>query len=149
MTELLLVDDHTSFREALAFMLDREPDLSVVAQAGSAGEARACQADWSVAVVDLGLPDGSGADLVESLFERVPGARIVVLTASSRPAELAAAYEAGAAGVVQKTAAIGEIVDAIRTVAAGRSTRATWSRSCARPAGSGSASRLGGSWPPS
>ena len=40
MTDLLLVDDHTSFREALAFMLDREPDLSVVAQAGSAGEAR-------------------------------------------------------------------------------------------------------------
>jgi DNA-binding NarL/FixJ family response regulator len=121
MTELLLVDDHTSFREALAFMLDREPDLSVVAQAGSVVEARACDTAWSLAVVDLGLPDGSGADLVESLFERVPGARIVVLTASSRPAELAAAYEAGAAGVVQKTAGIGEIIDAVRAVAAGRS----------------------------
>jgi len=121
MTDLLLVDDHTSFREALAFMLDREPDLSVVAQAGSAGEARACDATWSLAVVDLGLPDGNGADLVESLFERVPGARIVVLTASSRPAELAAAYEAGAAGVVQKTAAISEIVEAIRAVASGQS----------------------------
>jgi DNA-binding NarL/FixJ family response regulator len=72
-------------------------------------------------VVDLGLPDGSGADLVESLFERVPGARIVVLTASSRPAELAAAYEAGAGGVVQKTAGIGEIIEAIRAVASGRS----------------------------
>ena len=51
----------------------------------------------------------------------MPGARIVVLTASSRPSELAAAYAAGAAGVVQKTAAIGEIVDAIRAVASGRS----------------------------
>ena len=121
MTELLLVDDHTSFREALAFMLDREPDLSVVAQAGTAGEARACDAPWTVAVVDLGLPDVRGSDLVESLFERVPGARIVVLTASSRPAELAAAYEAGAAGVVQKTAGIGEIIEAIRAVASGRS----------------------------
>ena len=121
MTELLLVDDHTSFREALAFMLDREPDLSVVAQAGSAAQARACDAAWSVAVVDLGLPDAQGADLVESLFERVPGARVVVLTASNRPVELAAAYEAGAAGVVQKTAGIGEIVDAIRAVASGAS----------------------------
>jgi DNA-binding NarL/FixJ family response regulator len=121
MTELLLVDDHASFREALAFMLDREPDLSVVAQAGTVGEAIACDAPWSLAVVDLGLPDGGGADLVESLFERVPEARIVVLTASSRPAELASAYEAGAAGVVQKTAGIGEIVDAIRAVASGRS----------------------------
>jgi DNA-binding NarL/FixJ family response regulator len=121
MTELLLVDDHASFREALAFMLDREPDLSVVAQAGTVGEAIACDAPWSLAVVDLGLPDGPGSDLVESLFERVPEARIVVLTASSRPAELASAYEAGAAGVVQKTAGIGEIVDAIRAVASGRS----------------------------
>jgi DNA-binding NarL/FixJ family response regulator len=121
MTELLLVDDHSSFREALAFMLDREPDLSVVAQAGTAAAARACDEAWSVAVVDLGLPDEHGSDLVESLFERVPGARIVVLTASSRPAELAAAYEAGAAGVVQKTAGIGEIVEAIRAVASGRS----------------------------
>jgi DNA-binding NarL/FixJ family response regulator len=46
---------------------------------------------------------------------------LVVLTASSRPADLAAAYEAGAAGVVQKTAGIGEIVHAIRTVASGGS----------------------------
>ena len=51
MTDLLLVDDHASFREALAFMLDREPDLSVVAHAGSAVEARACDVPWSVAVV--------------------------------------------------------------------------------------------------
>ncbi|MDX6548353.1 MAG: hypothetical protein QOG33_1903 [Gaiellales bacterium] len=121
MTDLLLVDDHAAFREALAFMLDREPDMSVVAQAGSAAEARSCDGGWSVAVVDLGLPDGAGSALVESLFERVPEARIVVLTASTRPAELAAAYEAGAAGVVQKTARIGEIVDAVRTVAAGGS----------------------------
>jgi DNA-binding NarL/FixJ family response regulator len=120
-TDLLLVDDHAAFREALAFMLDREPDMSVVAQAGSAAEARSCDGGWSVAVVDLGLPDGAGSALVESLFERVPEARIVVLTASTRPAELAAAYEAGAAGVVQKTARIGEIVDAVRTVAAGGS----------------------------
>jgi DNA-binding NarL/FixJ family response regulator len=133
MTELLLVDDHASFREALAFMLDREPDLSVVAQAGTVGEAIACDAPWSLAVVDLGLPDGPGSDLVESLFERVPEARIVVLTASSRPAELASAYEAGAAGVVQKTAGIGRW-----------STRATWSRSCDRRAGSGSGWQRGG-----
>jgi two-component system, NarL family, nitrate/nitrite response regulator NarL len=120
-TDLLLVDDHAAFREALAFMLDREPDMSVVAQAGSAAEARSCEGGWSVAVVDLGLPDGAGSEVVESLFERVPDARIVVLTASTRPAELAAAYEAGVAGVVQKTARIGEIVDAVRTVAAGGS----------------------------
>jgi two-component system, NarL family, nitrate/nitrite response regulator NarL len=120
-TNLLLVDDHAAFREALAFMLDREPDMSVVAQAGSAAEARSCEGGWSVAVVDLGLPDGAGSAVVESLLERVPDARILVLTGSTRPAELAAAYEAGVAGVVQKTARIGEIVDAVRTVAAGGS----------------------------
>lgn len=118
MTDLLLVDDHAAFRQALAFMLDREPDFTVVAQAGTAAEADAVDRGWEVALADLGLPDGGGAPLVERLADR--GA-VVVLTASSSAGEHAAAYEAGAAGVVSKAAAMSDIVDAIRTVASGES----------------------------
>jgi two-component system, NarL family, nitrate/nitrite response regulator NarL len=121
MIELLLVDDHVSFREALAFMLDREPDMAVVAQAGSAAEAGACGAGWAVAVVDLWLPDGGGAELIEALVDQVSAGRVLVLTASTARADLATAFEAGASGVVPKTAAIAEIIAAVRTVASGGS----------------------------
>jgi two-component system nitrate/nitrite response regulator NarL len=117
-TDLLLVDDHAAFRQALAFMLDREPDFTVVAQAGTAAEADAVDRGWEVALADLGLPDGGGAPLVERLADR--GA-VVVLTASSSAGEHAAAYEAGAAGVVSKAAAMSDIIDAVRTVASGES----------------------------
>jgi two-component system, NarL family, nitrate/nitrite response regulator NarL len=117
-TDLLLVDDHAAFRQALAFMLDREPDFTVVAQAGTAAEAQAVDRGWEVALADLGLPDGGGAALVERLADR--GA-VVVLTASSSAGEHAAAYEAGAAGVVSKAAAMSDIIDAVRTVASGES----------------------------
>jgi DNA-binding NarL/FixJ family response regulator len=67
---LLLVDDHASSREPLALLLDRQPDLEVVGQAGSLAEARqllrsGVRAD--IAVVDLDLGDGSGVDLIHDL----------------------------------------------------------------------------------
>jgi two-component system nitrate/nitrite response regulator NarL len=121
MIDLLLVDDHLSFREALAFMLDREPDMAVVAQAGSAAEAGTCDAGWTVAVVDLGLPDGGGAELIDALVEQASSGRVLVLTASTARADLATALEAGASGVIPKTAAMAEIIAAVRTVATGGS----------------------------
>jgi len=57
MNRVLLVEDHSTFREGLALLLDQVPDLKVVAQAGSAAEARAVVDQVDVAVVDLGLPD--------------------------------------------------------------------------------------------
>jgi two-component system, NarL family, nitrate/nitrite response regulator NarL len=117
-TDLLLVDDHAAFRQALAFMLDRETDLTIVAEAGTAAEAIAVDTRWDIALIDLSLPDGGGAALVEALSER---GSVLVLTASASSVEHAAAYEAGAAGVVAKAAAMSEIIDALRTVAAGES----------------------------
>jgi len=118
MTDLLLVEDHAAFRQALAFMLDREPDFTVVAQAETAAQAAAADSSWDVALADLSLPDGGGASLVEALAER---GTVVVLTASASAGEHAAAYEAGAAGVVSKAAAMSDIIDALRTVASGES----------------------------
>ncbi len=116
---VLLVDDHASFRQALAFMLDREPDITVVAQAGSVAEARPLLADVDVAVVDLDLPDGNGIDLIRELRVGAPEALALVLTAGEGRAVLALALEAGASGVLHKSVRIPEIVDAVRRVGAG------------------------------
>ncbi len=66
MLRLLLVEDHAAFRGGLAFMLNRHPDLEVAAQCGSLAECRSLGgfADIDVALLDLHLPDGNGAELI-------------------------------------------------------------------------------------
>jgi DNA-binding NarL/FixJ family response regulator len=117
--KILLVEDHASFRQALAFMFEREPEFTVAAQAGSVAEARESVDGADVAVVDLGLPDGDGIELVEDFSSRKPPVATLVLSASLEPARFASAVEAGAAGVLHKSASITEIVDAVRRLMAG------------------------------
>jgi len=114
----VLVEDHAAFRQALAFLFDRDPAFRVVGQAGTLAEARALLdglgAGAAVAVVDLNLPDGSGAEFVGDLRGRDPEAVVVVLTASMDPEETGRAARAGAAEVLRKSAGIVEIVEAVR-----------------------------------
>jgi DNA-binding NarL/FixJ family response regulator len=121
-TRILLVEDHASFRQALAFMFEREKEFVVTGQAGSLAEAHAfirkAPDGVDVAVVDLGLPDGDGFELIEELSSR-PDVTTLVLSASLEPARFAQAVEAGASGVLHKSAAIGEIVDAVRRLRSG------------------------------
>ncbi|QIN81361.1 response regulator [Rubrobacter tropicus] len=122
-TRILLVEDHASFRQALAFMFEREDEFVVVGQAGTLAEAREFlngSADATdVAVCDLALPDGDGFDLIEELAEKGSAVTTLVLSASLEPARFARAVEAGASGVLHKAAAIGDIVDAVRRLKAG------------------------------
>jgi DNA-binding NarL/FixJ family response regulator len=119
----LLVDDHASTREPLAFMLDQEPDFSVVAQAGSLAEARQALAEAGagvdVAVIDLGLPDGSGEELIGVLRAANPRAVALVLTYFADEERLARAVQAGASGVLHKSASVAEVMDAVRRLDAG------------------------------
>ncbi len=120
---VMLVDDHDSFRYPLAFMLERELDLNVVAQAGSLAEAHEVLRDTEpavdVAVVDLELPDGSGVDFIEKLHEMRPQTLVLVLSAYSDRVVLASAIEAGAAGVLHKSSSLDDIVDAVCRLRAG------------------------------
>jgi DNA-binding NarL/FixJ family response regulator len=124
---LLLVDDHAAFRQPLAFMLERESDMAVVAQAGSLTEARgmltevASQID--VALVDLRLPDGLGVEFVRELRGANPAAQSLVLTADLDRLHHARAIEAGATGVLSKTSQVSDIVDAIRRARNGESVQ--------------------------
>jgi DNA-binding NarL/FixJ family response regulator len=119
MIRVLLVEDHASFRQPLAFVLGREPDITVVAQAGSLAEARQHLEGIDVAIVDLGLPDGRGIDLVQELRAVNPHGAVLVLTASLDRREHARAVEAGASGVLHKSAEIDDVVRAVRRLAAG------------------------------
>src|SRR5919204_6566255 len=116
---VLLVDDHASFRQPLAFMLEREPDITVVGQAGTLAEARGLLHGVDIAVIDLALPDGNGTQLIRELHGASPQSQALVLTGRGDPVEYAQAVEAGAAGVLQKSVGIGDIVDAIRRLHAG------------------------------
>lgn len=114
MTRVLLIDDHASFRQPLAFMIEQEPELSVVAQAGSLAEARRVLQQVDIAVVDLDLPDGDGVDLVREVRLANPQSAVLILTSSSNRVHLARAVEAGASGIVHKSARIAEIISTIR-----------------------------------
>jgi DNA-binding NarL/FixJ family response regulator len=121
MQRLVLVEDHASFRQTLAFVFDQEPDFDVVAQAGSLAEARRVMRgrEADLGVIDLTLPDGEGVELIEDLREANPHFAALVLTASLDELDHARAVEAGAAGVLHKSADVAEIMEAARRLTAG------------------------------
>jgi len=121
MHRILLVEDHASFRQTLAFVFDREPEFEVVAQAGSLAEARKVMDVLKVdlGVIDLALPDGEGIELIKDLREVNPNFAALVLTASLDRAEHARAVESGAAGILHKSAGVDEILDATRRLGEG------------------------------
>ncbi len=112
----MLVENHDPFRQAIALILEREPDFELVAQAGTLGEARRLLAEREVdvAVVDLRLPDGDGTDLIQELKEANPPASVLVLSMSPGEAE-----EVGADGVLGKDALFEEIIGTIRRLGNG------------------------------
>ena len=118
---VLLVEDHASFREALASALARRGTFEIVGQAGSLAEARRALAEVraDVAVVDLTLPDGYGGDLIKELRQTNPHSQALVLSANLDRAEIARAVESGAAGVLHKSAGMDEVMDAVRRLRAG------------------------------
>lgn len=119
MQRLLLIEDHIWFRQALALFLDGEPDLHVVAQAGTLAECRGGLLDdgledVDVALIDLTLPDGDGIDLIHWLRDYAPHIAVLVLTVSLEPEKHDLALRAGAEAVVSKSDSIEEILAAIR-----------------------------------
>jgi DNA-binding NarL/FixJ family response regulator len=115
-TRVMLVEDQTDFRHLMTALLDREPDLEVVAQAESLAEARqhSTELEFDVTVLDLGLPDGNGADLIAELHEANPSVAVLILSANLDSKNLERATEAGADEILDKLASPTEIVGAIR-----------------------------------
>jgi two-component system nitrate/nitrite response regulator NarL len=120
---ILVVDDHTLFRRGLIALLTRDERLTVVAEAGDAGEAlRAAQAHQpDVILLDNHLPGVHGVAALPQLCAAAPAARIVMLTVSEDADDLAQALARGAAGYLLKTIEGDELAEAIMRVLAGES----------------------------
>jgi DNA-binding NarL/FixJ family response regulator len=120
MIRVMLVDDHQLVRQAVARAVDADPDLHVVAEAGTLAEAGPLVAleRPDVLVVDVSLPDGNGIELVRTTREQLPSAGIVVLTMHGDDETLLHALEAGASALVLKSSTLDNVVDAVRRSAA-------------------------------
>ncbi|MFD7921188.1 response regulator [Streptomyces sp. NPDC059740] len=121
MIRVLLAEDQSMVREALAALLGLEGDLEVVAQAARGDEvvaaARAGAVD--VALLDIEMPGMSGLEAAAALREALPEVRVVILTTFGRPGYLRRAMEAGACAFLVKDAPAAHLADAVRRVLAG------------------------------
>jgi DNA-binding NarL/FixJ family response regulator len=118
---LLIVDDHAVVREGLEAMLRRDPHFAKIATASSGAEAiSACAAlDPHVILLDVRMPGNDGFSVLETLLQRWPQIRVVLLSASATAAEVKLARRLGAAGYLPKTSDRQTLVQAICAVAAG------------------------------
>lgn len=115
---VLLVDDHPVVRRGLAAMLNGEPWVTRLVEAGTVADALkvAVLEKPDAAVVDLGLPDGDGVSLIRRLRHAVPGCAVLVLTMTQDDATVQACLAAGATGYLLKESAPDALLPALRTV---------------------------------
>jgi two-component system response regulator NreC len=119
--KIMLVDDHQLFREGLVALLSAEPGMTVVGHAATSRQACAMtdQLKPDVVILDLTLPDGDGIAATREILRRRQRTRILILTMHATPFFVRKAIAAGAAGYALKSQAASEILEAVRTVAAG------------------------------
>jgi len=119
---LLLVDDHAILREGLRALLELEPGLVVVGEAGSVNAAlqlaESCRPD--IVLTDIGLPGLSGLSLATEIRKLCPGVRIILLTAYASEEYIRAGLDARADGYVLKDSGHAELIAAIHAVSKGK-----------------------------
>jgi DNA-binding NarL/FixJ family response regulator len=113
---VMIVDDHPDFRDLMEVLLNGQSDIKLVSQAGSLveGRTRAVNSELDVAVLDLGLPDGNGVDLIGDLRRSNPDVGVLILSASLDAASLERATEAHADEIMDKLAPLDEVLATIR-----------------------------------
>jgi two-component system response regulator DesR len=118
---VLLAEDQTMLRGALAALLSLEPDIAVVATAGDGNEALTLtrQHQPDIVVTDIEMPQRTGLELAAALQEADSKARVIILTTFARPGYLRRALDAGARGYLLKERPASELAEAIRKVHAG------------------------------
>ncbi|MEJ7628973.1 MAG: response regulator transcription factor [Nocardioidaceae bacterium] len=123
---VLVVDDHPVVRSGLVALIDAQPDLLVVAEAGSGAEA-VVQARThlpDVVLMDLRMPGGDGVRATSEIARTQPGTRVLVLTTYDTDSDILRAVEAGATGYLLKDVTAERLVDAVRAAARGETVLA-------------------------
>ncbi|MDQ1711541.1 MAG: hypothetical protein QOE45_991 [Frankiaceae bacterium] len=120
---VLVVDDHALFRRGLQMVLEQEPDIEVVGEAGDGAEAveRATDTMPDIVLMDVRMPKRGGIDACTAIKDAVPSTKIIMLTISDEEADLYDAIKAGASGYLLKEISIEEVASAIRAVNEGQS----------------------------
>jgi len=120
-TRVLVVDDHAVVRSGIVLLLEKEADIEVIGEAGSAEEAvrSAREHHPDVILLDVVMPGTSGIEAMPALREAAPEAKVLFLSMQDDPTYVREAFGAGATGYVLKEAADAEVVAAIREVAGG------------------------------
>jgi DNA-binding NarL/FixJ family response regulator len=116
------VDDHPLLREGIAAIINNQPDMQMVAQAATGGEAiqKFKQLQPDVTLMDLRLPDMSGIDVLIAIRSESPEARVIMLTTFEGDVDIRRALEAGARGYMLKNMPPKDLVEVIRQVHAGK-----------------------------
>ena len=120
-THILLADDHALVRRGLRLILDGEPDLVVVAEAGDGAEAveLSSRGDVDLAILDIAMPRMTGLQAAREVSRRAPGIRILMLSMYDNEQYLFEALKAGASGYVLKSVADRDLVEACRAAMRG------------------------------
>lgn len=118
---ILLIDDHAVLRAGLTMLLNAEPDMSVVGEAGNVddGMDKLSALKPDIVLLDISMPEGSGLDFLKGMKVRAPESLFIILTMHNDEGYLRMALSAGASGYVLKQAANDELLAAIRVVSQG------------------------------
>ena len=122
-TRILVVDDDDAFRESVCAAIARDDGMVLAAQGNAVAAAREAIAhvDFDVALIDLGLPDGNGIDLIREISRTLPDADVMVVTVFGDEAHVLASIEAGATGYLLKRSLTDTLGETVRELRAGGS----------------------------
>jgi two-component system, NarL family, response regulator NreC len=119
---ILLADDHNVMRRGLRMLLESHAEFSVVSEAADGRQAadQAVATRPDVVVMDIAMPHLSGIDAAQQITERLPGTGIVILSIHSDESYVLRALKSGARGYLLKDSMEGDLIQAIKAVAAGK-----------------------------
>ena len=119
---ILLVEDHEPTREEMRALIQRQPDMTVVAEAGTGEEAigKAREGQPDVVIMDILLPGINGIEAARAILAEQPGVKVLALSNHFGASLVQAILDAGGLGYVRKNHAFEELIPALRSVAAGK-----------------------------
>ena len=119
---ILLADDHTILRNGLRLLLERQPEFTVIAEAANGREAidLAARESPDVAIIDIAMPVLNGIEAAQRISSAHPKVAIIILSVHSDESYILRALKAGARGYLLKDSPEGDLLQALRAVAAGK-----------------------------
>ena len=120
---IIIVEDEPEFRRRFVQIVENEPSMKLVGAASNKREAQAIidRESFEVMLIDLGLPDGSGIELIRQVSQKKPDVDIMVVTVFGDEQHVVSSIEAGATGYILKDSAPADVISCIRLLRAGGS----------------------------